>query len=95
MTLITKKEEKQSEAYCKSTSKFFGGKVNEASNKESQISVSASNHNNQQNYLPNKEGYHPVDDACWSKGQAVPFKAIAQTLYAMEQTTKRLGKYLI
>ena len=91
MQLTVKKEEKQSDAYCKSTSKFLGGKVNDAATKESQISVSASNVNNKQEYLPNKENYHPIEDACWSKGQPVPFKAIAMTLYAMEQTTKRLG----
>jgi hypothetical protein len=91
MKLTVKKEEIINEAYCKSTSKFFGGKVNDAANKESQISISASNDSTKQSYLPNKENYHPIDDACWVKGQPVPFKAIAQTLYAMEQTTKRLG----
>ena len=95
MQLTVKKEEKQSDAYCKSTSKFFGGKLNDSANKEAQIAVSASNTANKQDYLPNKENYHPIDDACWSKGQPVPFKAIAMTLYAMEQTTKRLGYILV
>ncbi len=93
MKLTVKKEEVKNEAYCKSTSKFFGGKVNDTTSSNKEISISASNDSTKQSYLPSKEDYHPIDDACWVKGQSVPFKAIAQTLYAMEQTTKRLGIY--
>jgi DNA ligase-1 len=41
-------------------------------------------------YLPDKPNFHPVNDAFWEKGQPVPYKALAQTLYCMEKTTKRL-----
>ena len=42
------------------------------------------------NYWPDKDNYHPIKDACWEKGQPVPYKALAQTFYCMEKTTKRL-----
>lgn len=41
-------------------------------------------------FCPDKPNYHPINDACWTKDQPVPYKALAQTLYCMEKTTKRL-----
>jgi DNA ligase-1 len=41
-------------------------------------------------YKPDKDHYHPIKDACWEKGQPVPYRALAQTFYCMEKTTKRL-----
>ncbi|XP_052755638.1 DNA ligase 1 [Galleria mellonella] len=41
-------------------------------------------------YNPAKSKYHPIDDACWSKGQAVPYLALAKTLEAIEGTSARL-----
>ena len=40
--------------------------------------------------MPSKENYHPIEDAHWVKDQPVPYSALAQTLYCMEKTTKRL-----
>ncbi|XP_072947952.1 DNA ligase 1 [Epargyreus clarus] len=41
-------------------------------------------------YNPAKSKYHPIKDACWSKGQAVPYLALAKTLEAIEATSARL-----
>jgi DNA ligase-1 len=41
-------------------------------------------------FLPDKDRFHPVKDACWDKGQPVPYAALAQTFYAMEKTSKRI-----
>ena len=41
-------------------------------------------------FKPDKANYHPVKDGCWEKDQPVPYKALAQTFYCMEKTTKRL-----
>lgn len=35
-----------------------------------------------------------VAKACWKKGQAVPFKAIAEMFDKVEQTTKRYKPYV-
>jgi len=77
----------------KTISKSMGNflKKNEASdtptNKDStNISVSSSSTTT---YQPNKENFHPIDHACWTKDQPVPYSALAQTFYTMEQTTKR------
>ena len=72
--------------FSKSTSNFFGGKKTESTTAGAKQESSS----NQDEYSPNKDNYHPVDDAGWKKGQPVPYKALAQTLYCMEKTTKRL-----
>ncbi|CAK1590807.1 unnamed protein product [Parnassius mnemosyne] len=41
-------------------------------------------------YNPGKPKYHPVKDACWSKGQKVPYLALAKTLEIIEATSARL-----
>ncbi|XP_013197539.2 DNA ligase 1 isoform X1 [Amyelois transitella] len=41
-------------------------------------------------YNPAKPKYHPIDDACWTKGQEVPYLALAKTLEAIEETSSRL-----
>ncbi|CAH2097284.1 unnamed protein product [Euphydryas editha] len=41
-------------------------------------------------YNPSKPKYHPINDACWSKGQEVPYLALAKTLEAIEATSARL-----
>ncbi|CAG5013274.1 unnamed protein product [Parnassius apollo] len=41
-------------------------------------------------YNPGKAKYHPVRDACWSKGQKVPYLALAKTLEIIEATSARL-----
>ncbi|XP_026291592.1 DNA ligase 1 isoform X2 [Frankliniella occidentalis] len=34
--------------------------------------------------------YHPIDDACWKKGEKVPYMALAKTMEAIESITARL-----
>ncbi|VVC90260.1 unnamed protein product [Leptidea sinapis] len=41
-------------------------------------------------YNPAKTRYHPVNDACWTKGQDIPYLALAKTLEAIEATSSRL-----
>eukprot|EP00731_Ephydatia_muelleri_P029245 Em0020g889a len=41
-------------------------------------------------YDPSKQDYHPVDDACWQRGQKVPYGAIARTFEKIEEESKRL-----
>ncbi|XP_046398616.1 DNA ligase 1 isoform X2 [Ischnura elegans] len=41
-------------------------------------------------YDPSKSSYHPVDDAIWSKGESVPYLALARTLELIEGTSARL-----
>ncbi|GFQ81764.1 DNA ligase 1, partial [Trichonephila clavata] len=41
-------------------------------------------------YEPSKNRYHPIDDACWKKGEKVPYLALAKTLECIEETSARL-----
>lgn len=41
-------------------------------------------------YNPAKAKYHPVRDACWERGAAVPYLALAATFQAIEPTSARL-----
>lgn len=41
-------------------------------------------------YNPASSKYHPVRDACWRAGQAVPYLALARTLELIEATSARL-----
>ncbi|XP_049879856.1 DNA ligase 1 isoform X2 [Pectinophora gossypiella] len=44
----------------------------------------------EEEYNPAKPKYHPIDDACWSKGEEVPYLALAKTLEAIEAISARL-----
>jgi len=37
-----------------------------------------------------KSRYHPIEDACWKKGEKTPYLAFAKTLQAIEATSGRL-----
>ncbi|GBM89642.1 DNA ligase 1 [Araneus ventricosus] len=41
-------------------------------------------------YDPSKTRYHPIDDACWKKGEKTPYLALAKTLEIIEDTSARL-----
>ncbi|KAF8767052.1 DNA ligase 1 like protein [Argiope bruennichi] len=41
-------------------------------------------------YDPSKTRYHPIDDACWKKGEKTPYLALAKTLEIIEETSARL-----
>ena len=90
---VTAKEEKPAAAasVSKSTANFFGGKKADKEDANSiKLSTVSSAGQGGKTYQPNKENYHPIEDACWSKDEPVPYTALAQTLYCMEKTTKRL-----
>ena len=75
--------------FSKSTSVFANGKKVQNDTPGSKLSDSASSESKSV-YNPSKDDYHPIKDASWDKGAAVPYQALAQTLYCMERTTKRL-----
>ncbi|KAJ8272672.1 hypothetical protein GJAV_G00092040 [Gymnothorax javanicus] len=41
-------------------------------------------------YDPSQSGYHPIEHACWSRGQRVPYLAVARTLEKIEEEMGRL-----
>ncbi|XP_071506447.1 DNA ligase 1-like [Diadema antillarum] len=41
-------------------------------------------------YRPGATRYHPIDDACWKKGEKVPYMALARTFSIIEETSGRL-----
>ncbi|XP_018339725.1 PREDICTED: DNA ligase 1 isoform X1 [Trachymyrmex septentrionalis] len=43
-----------------------------------------------QSYNPSASIYHPIDDACWKRGDKTPYSAFARTLEIIEETSARL-----
>ncbi|XP_077261367.1 DNA ligase 1 isoform X2 [Temnothorax americanus] len=43
-----------------------------------------------QSYNPSASAYHPIDDACWKRGDKTPYSAFARTLELIEETSGRL-----
>ncbi|KAJ8037545.1 DNA ligase 1 [Holothuria leucospilota] len=41
-------------------------------------------------YKPGVSDYHPIDSACWKKGEKVPYLALANTLELIEETSGRI-----
>ncbi|XP_054881259.1 DNA ligase 1 [Poeciliopsis prolifica] len=41
-------------------------------------------------YDPSRPNYHPVDHACWKRGQKVPYLAVARTFEKIEEDSGRL-----
>ncbi|KAK9503584.1 hypothetical protein O3M35_010113 [Rhynocoris fuscipes] len=41
-------------------------------------------------YNPNKTDYHPINDACWKRGEKVPYMALSKTLEKIEEISSRL-----
>lgn len=44
----------------------------------------------QSQYDPSRAHYHPIDHACWKKGQKVPYLAVARTFEKIEEDSGRL-----
>ncbi|XP_040181501.1 DNA ligase 1 isoform X2 [Rana temporaria] len=61
----------------KNISSFFGGSKQDDSDKQA-------------DYNPSKSRYHPVNDACWTNGQMVPYLAVARTFEMIEDESARL-----
>ncbi|XP_037297799.1 DNA ligase 1 isoform X2 [Manduca sexta] len=77
---VEKKNEKPKE--------FF--KLIKKENKEEKEGAEESKLVPEAEYNPGKAKYHPIKDACWSKGQEVPYIALARTLEVIEGTSARL-----
>ncbi|XP_030631185.1 DNA ligase 1 [Chanos chanos] len=45
---------------------------------------------NQSQYDPSRSHYHPIDHACWRRGQKVPYLAVARTFEKIEEDSGRL-----
>uniref|UniRef100_A0A8C9VM54 DNA ligase n=1 Tax=Scleropages formosus TaxID=113540 RepID=A0A8C9VM54_SCLFO len=73
---VTKQEGKADSEKKKPISSFFGdGKAGILSQTE---------------YDPSRPNYHPVEHACWSQGQRVPYLAVARTFEKIEEEMGRL-----
>ncbi|KAL2080903.1 hypothetical protein ACEWY4_022756 [Coilia grayii] len=44
----------------------------------------------QSQYDPSRANYHPIDHACWARGQKVPYLAVARTFEKIEEDSGRL-----
>lgn len=44
----------------------------------------------QSQYDPSRANYHPIDHACWMRGQKVPYLAVARTFEKIEEDSGRL-----
>ncbi|XP_051552827.1 DNA ligase 1-like isoform X2 [Myxocyprinus asiaticus] len=44
----------------------------------------------QSQYDPSRANYHPIDNACWKRGQKVPYLAVARTFEKIEEDSGRL-----
>ncbi|KAK1790973.1 hypothetical protein P4O66_014804 [Electrophorus voltai] len=64
-----------------------GEKAEEKEKKKSEKGVESAN---QGQYDPSKAHYHPIDDACWRRGQRVPYLAVARTFEKIEEDSGRL-----
>ncbi|XP_058868385.1 DNA ligase 1 isoform X1 [Acipenser ruthenus] len=58
---------------------FFGGSAKTAAAQETST-----------DYNPSKQKYDPVNDACWSQGQRVPYLAVSRTFERIEEESARL-----
>nr|XP_054762707.1 DNA ligase 1-like isoform X1 [Lytechinus pictus] len=74
------KEEPAKEKETKKTNTFTWG----SSSKKSDDKSSGTS------YRPGSASYHPLESACWKKGESVPYKALADTFSIIEDTSGRL-----
>ncbi|KAJ8268536.1 hypothetical protein COCON_G00137080 [Conger conger] len=58
--------------------------------KEKKASSKSDSGCNPEDYNPSHAKYHPVDHACWNRGQRVPYLAVARTLEKIEEESGRL-----
>ncbi|CAK1543698.1 unnamed protein product [Leptosia nina] len=93
ITPVIKKEEANPTGNKYEQSSIREGKHTPSIEKKSNNKQSNKNnvqHIEEENYNPAKIKYHPINDACWSKGQEVPYLALATTLEEIEATSARL-----
>lgn len=87
---ITPKKEKEEEEEEKKTLKKEEGPRKTLVNPFAARMSGSSGSDAGADYNPRKGNYHPIDDAFWTKGQKVPYLALAKTLEAIEETSGRL-----
>ncbi|XP_032422255.1 DNA ligase 1 [Xiphophorus hellerii] len=60
------------------------------SSEEEQKDAKGESTSGETNYDPSRPNYHPVDHACWKRGQKVPYLAVARTFEKIEEDSGRL-----
>ncbi|CAL1689405.1 unnamed protein product [Lasius platythorax] len=78
--------EKKSPTTSKKMHSFFTSKQKDDKKDNKAGDVKSNN----QSYNPSKSGYHPINDACWKRGDKTPYSAFARTLELIEETSARL-----
>ncbi|XP_014479873.1 PREDICTED: DNA ligase 1 isoform X2 [Dinoponera quadriceps] len=95
------KDEKVNGAETKQDISTKNGNVEEKEEKEKSVSPikqkedtkadKASNgKSGNQSYNPSVSRYHPINDACWKRGDKTPYSAFTRTLELIEKTSARL-----
>ncbi|XP_066508398.1 DNA ligase 1-like [Hoplias malabaricus] len=82
---LEKPEEK-----CDGEKKKDEGKTPSVSEEKEKKGEKGAEPANQSQYDPSKAHYHPIDDACWKRGQKVPYIAVARTFEKIEEDSGRL-----
>ncbi|XP_016304496.1 DNA ligase 1-like isoform X3 [Sinocyclocheilus anshuiensis] len=66
------------------------GEISDAAEQKEKKSEKGVDSAVQSQYDPSRAHYHPVDHACWRKGQKVPYLAVARTFEKIEEDSGRL-----
>lgn len=80
------KKEPTSEKKAKKVHNFFMPKQKDDTKKDKVSNGKSAN----QSYNPGASVYHPIDDACWKRGDKTPYSAFTRTLEIIEETSARL-----
>ncbi|XP_011646999.1 DNA ligase 1 [Pogonomyrmex barbatus] len=78
--------EKKLKTTPKKMHSFFTSKLKDDAKDDKTSNVKSSN----QSYNPSTSGYHPINDACWKRGDKTPYSAFTRTLEIIEETSARL-----
>ncbi|GAB1861374.1 DNA ligase [Camponotus japonicus] len=76
--------EKKSKTTSKKVHSFFTSKQKDDAKDTSDVK------NNNQSYNPSISSYHPINNACWKRGDKTPYSAFTRTLELIEETSARL-----
>ncbi|XP_016419786.1 DNA ligase 1-like [Sinocyclocheilus rhinocerous] len=66
------------------------GEISDAAEQKEKKSEKGVDSAVQSQYDPSRAHYHPVDHACWRKGQKVPYLAVARSFEKIEEDSGRL-----
>nr|XP_012224215.1 PREDICTED: LOW QUALITY PROTEIN: DNA ligase 1 [Linepithema humile] len=81
-----KKESTPEKKSSKKMHSFFTSKQKDNAEDEKKGNTKSAN----QSYNPSASNYHPIDNACWKRGDKTPYSAFARTLELIEETSARL-----